>query len=226
MPMTDSFPHPDPPVPVRPERSEAESKDAPIPPVPVVQRFPKTTTTTVLGLFMWISSIAVAPTPASAQHHHHQAHQASPYAHTQSNDVPTLTPDEVRELRNGEGMGLARPAELNRFPGPKHLLELASELDLDPAQIRRIEAIHEKMRAQAITKGDDVLMAERRLANLFASVAVGEQPSVADVKRIAQHLGIMRGQLQAIHLLAHMESARELTAEQIEEYDRLRGYRR
>ena len=224
MPMTDSFPHPDPPVPVRPERSEAESKDALIPPVPVVRRFPKPTTTTVLGLFMWISSIAVAPTPASAQHHHH--HHESPYAHTQSNDVPTLTPDEVRELRNGEGMGLARPAELNRFPGPKHLLELASELDLDPAQIRRIEAIHEKMRAQAIAKGDDVLMAERRLANLFASVAVGEQPSVADVKRIAQHLGIMRGQLQAIHLLAHVESARELTSGQIEEYDRLRGYRR
>ena len=140
--------------------------------------------------------------------------------------MPTLTPDEVRELRNGEGMGLARPAELNRFPGPKHLLELASELDLDPAQIGRIEAIHEKMRAQAIAKGDDVLMGERRLANLFASVAVGEQPSVADVKRIAEHLGIMRGHLQAIHLLAHMESARELTSGQIEEYDRLRGYRR
>ena len=223
MSMTGSFLHPDLPVPVRPERSEAESKDALIPPVPVVQRFPKTTTTTVLGLLVWISSIAVAPIPASAQHHHHQA---SPYAHTRSNDVPTLTPDEVRELRNGEGMGLARPAELNRFPGPKHLLELASELDLDPAQIRRIEAIHEKMRAQAIAKGDDILMAERRLANLFASAAVGEQPSVADVKRITEHLGIMRGQLQAIHLLAHVESARELTAEQIEEYDRLRGYRR
>lgn len=178
------------------------------------------TTTTVLGLFLWIGSIAAAP--ASAQHHHHQA---SPYAHTRSSDVPTLTPDEVRRLRNGEGMGLARPAELNRFPGPKHLLELASELDLHPAQVRRIEAIHEKMRAQAIAKGEDILMAERRLANLFASAAVGERPSVADVKRIAEHLGVMRGQLQAIHLLAHMESARELTVEQIEEYDRLRGYR-
>ncbi len=178
------------------------------------------TTTTVLGLFLWISSIAAAP--ASAQHHHHQA---SPYAHTRSSDVPTLTPEEVTRLRNGEGMGLARPAELNRFPGPKHLLELASELDLHSAQVRRIEAIHEKMRAQAIAKGEDILMAERRLANLFASAAVGERPSVADVKRIAEHLGVMRGQLQAIHLLAHMESARELTAEQIEEYDRLRGYR-
>ena len=207
---------------VRPERSEAESKDALLPPVPLVRRFPKTTTTTVLGLFLWISSIAAAPAPASAQHHHHQA---SPYAHTRSSDVPTLTPDEVRELRNGEGMGLARPAELNRFPGPKHLLELASELDLHPAQVRRIEAIHEKMRAHAVAKGEEILMAERRLANLFASAAVGERPSVADVKRIAEHLGVMRGQLQAIHLLAHMESARELTVEQSEEYDRLRGYR-
>ena len=35
----------------------------------------------------------------------------------------------------------------------------------------------------------------------------------------------MRGQLQAIHLVAHVEAARELTVEQIAGYDRLRGYR-
>ena len=42
---------------------------------------------------------------------------------------------------------------------------------------------------------------------------------------MTEHLGIMRGQLQAIHLLAHIESTGELTVEQIERYDRLRGYR-
>ena len=45
------------------------------------------------------------------------------------------------------------------------------------------------------------------------------------MNRITEHLGVMRGKLQAIHLLAHIESARELTADQIESYDRLRGYR-
>ncbi len=176
-----------------------------------------TTPTAMFRLFGWISLFAAASTSALAQH----THKTSSYAHAQSTEVSSLTPDEVRELRNGEGMGLARAAELNHFPGPKHLLELMSELDLNHAQIERIEAIHKKMSTQAIAKGEDILKAEFHLANLFTS----GQPTAAEVKRVTEHLGIMRGQLQAIHLLAHIESTRELTGEQIEGYDRLRGYR-
>lgn len=36
----------------------------------------------------------------------------------------------------------------------------------------------------------------------------------------------MRGQLQAIHLLAHIEAVEVRTVEQIEGYDRFRGYLR
>ena len=43
---------------------------------------------------------------------------------------------------------------------------------------------------------------------------------------MTEHLGLMRGQLRAIHLLAHVEAAEVLTVEQIEGYDRLRGYLR
>lgn len=176
-----------------------------------------TTLAAMSGLFGAIGVFAIASTSAPAQH----AHKASPYAHARSAEVSSLTPDEVRELRNGEGMGLARAAELNRFPGPRHLLDLRSELDLDHAQIGRIEAIHEKMRTRAIAKGEDILEAELHLANLFAS----GRPAAADVRRITGHLGIMRGELQAIHLIAHIESTRELRSGQIEDYDRLRGYR-
>lgn len=175
------------------------------------------TLATMFRSFGWISVFAIASTSVLAQH----THTASPYAHAQSTEVSNLTPDEVRELRNGEGMGLARAAELNHFPGPRHLLDLRSELDLNHAQIDRIEAIHKNMRTDAIAKGEDILQAEIHLANLFAS----GQPTAAEVKRVTGHLGIMRGQLQAIHLLAHIESTRELTSEQIEGYDRLRGYR-
>ena len=169
---------------------------------------------TIIAMFGWISLFAVASTSAPAQH----AHTMSPYAHTQSSEVSTLTPEEVRELRNGEGMGLARPAELNQFPGPKHLLELVADLDLNQAQLARIKAIRKKMKMRAIAKGKEILETESRLANLFAS----GHPSVEEMNRITEHLGIMRGQLQAIHMLAHIES---VTADQIEGYDRLRGYR-
>lgn len=176
-----------------------------------------TTTTTTFGLVGCISLFALTATWALAQHDH----TASPYAHTQSAEFATLTPDEVLELRNGDGMGLARPAELNGFPGPRHLLELKADLDLSREQIARIEAIHAKMKTRAIAKGGAILQAELHLANLFAM----GRPTAAETTRMTEHLGIMRGQLQAIHLLAHIESTRELASEQIERYDRLRGYR-
>lgn len=176
-----------------------------------------TTPAASFRLFAWIGVFAIASASALEQH----PHTASPHAHAQSAEVPSLTPDEVRALRNGEGMGLARAAELNHFPGPKHLLDLRMELKLGDARIERIKAIHRKMRTQAIAKGEDILQAEIRLANLFASGS----PTPAQVNRASEQLGVLRGQLQAIHLLAHIESVRELTPEQIEAYDRLRGYR-
>lgn len=178
---------------------------------------PGTAAAGILGSLARIGVLAMACAPVLAQH----AHGTSPYAHAQSAEVPSLSPEEVRELRNGEGMGLARAAELNHFPGPKHLLELAPELGLGKARIGRIEEIHDRMKARAIAKGEAILEMERHLAGLFAS----GQPSETALARITEHLGLMRGQLQAIHLVAHVEAARELTAEQIESYDRLRGYR-
>ena len=123
-------------------------------------------------------------------------------------------------FETAKAWGLARAAELNHFPGPKHLLELASALGLDDAQVARIEVIFDAMHAQAVAKGEVVLEAERHLAHLFAS----GHASVESVTRASSQLGELRGALQAIHLVAHIEAARELSAEQIAHYDRLRGY--
>ncbi len=160
--------------------------------------------------------LAMVSMPATAQH----AHEPSSYAHSRGSEVASLTDEEVRALRHGEGMGLARAAELNHFPGPRHLLDLVSELGLSDAQVRRVRAIHDRMKSRAVVKGEDIIMAEKHLAGLFAS----GDPSAREMTRVTEHLGAMRGQLQAIHLLAHIEAARELSTGQIREYDRLRGY--
>ncbi len=167
----------------------------------------------------WLAGIcllAMVSMPAPAQHDH----DPSSHAHSRGTEVPSLTDEAVRALRHGDGMGLARAAELNHFPGPRHLLDLASELGLSDDQIRRIRTIHDTMNSQAVTRGEDIIKAESHLADLFAS----GKPSAREVTRMTGHLGAMRGQLQAIHLLAHIEAARELTPGQISEYDRLRGY--
>jgi hypothetical protein len=51
----------------------------------------------------------------------------SPYAGQQGSSVRGLTDEEIADLRTGSGMGLARPAELNSYPGPRHVLDLADE---------------------------------------------------------------------------------------------------
>ncbi len=43
-------------------------------------------------------------------------------------------PADRKGLENGEGMGIVKYAELNGYPGPKHVLELVNELRLTEEQ--------------------------------------------------------------------------------------------
>jgi hypothetical protein len=63
-----------------------------------------------------------------------EAQAPSPYAGQERRSIKALSDNEVRDLAEGRGMGLARAAELNSFPGPMHVLELANELGLSEAQ--------------------------------------------------------------------------------------------
>ena len=59
------------------------------------------------------------------------------HAGHETSEIPSLTPAELEQLRNGDGMGLARPAELNHFPGP-HSRGPAAPRDGKPARSRPI----------------------------------------------------------------------------------------
>ena len=61
---------------------------------------------------------------ASAQH----KHDHTPYAGQQQRAVKALSEQQVADLRAGRGMGLALAAELNGYPGPLHVIELADKL--------------------------------------------------------------------------------------------------
>ena len=75
---------------------------------------------------------------------------------------------QSRALRQGRGMGMARAAETNGYPGPKHVLELAEELALNDEQIARTNEIHNRVREQAPEMGRQIIEAEQRLEALFA----------------------------------------------------------
>ena len=145
---------------------------------------------------------------------------ASPYAGEQARSIKALSDDEVAGYVEGRGMGLARPAELNHYPGPRHVLDLAGPLGLSEAQVAETRRTFEAMHAEALLLGRDLVAQERRLDEAFASGRIDE-PTLAS---LVAEAGRLQGQLRVVHLRAHLAVRRTLSAEQIARYDALRGY--
>lgn len=169
--------------------------------------------------FSLLAALAMA-TPAVSQHEEH-AHHASPYADQEASGIAALSATEARQLREGAGMGLARAAELNRYPGPKHVLELAGELQLEPAQQAAALTVYDEMHAAAVKLGAEILAAEERLDRRFAHRHIDDD----GLERATAEIARLRGELRFVHLRAHLRITELLTAAQIERYDTLRGYR-
>jgi len=160
--------------------------------------------------------IAACSLPAAAQQHVH----ASPYAGQHRSEIPSLSPEELEQLRSGDGMGLARAAELNHFPGPLHVLELADSLALTSQQRQRITAIRQRMSEAAIRVGNQIIEKERELNQRFAHAHIDAET----LKQMTAEIARLQGELRATHLLAHIETTAVLQPAQIQAYDRLRGY--
>ena len=69
----------------------------------------------------------------------------SPYRGQETREIKALSAQEVSDLLAGKGMGFAKAAELNGYPGPKHVLELAGPLALTPEQVEGTRAIFNDM---------------------------------------------------------------------------------
>lgn len=149
----------------------------------------------------------------------HTAH-ASSYAEATGREIKALSPEEAADLRSGEGMGFALAAELNGHPGPRHVLDLASELALTAEQEVAVGRVFQRMRREARALGAAVVEAERGLDRAFARGV----PAAEEVARRTAEIATLRGRLRAVHLIAHLETARLLSAGQRARYATLRGY--
>ena len=137
-----------------------------------------------------------------------------------SREIRALGADEVEGLRTGSGMGMALAAELNGYPGPRHVLDLAAELGLTAEQRGRTERIHAAMQQSAQQLGERVIAAEAALEAAFRPGTA----TPADVDRLTAELGAARAALQAVHLNAHLALRDVLDAHQRHRYAELRGY--
>ncbi len=163
---------------------------------------------------MIVIAALAAPSPLRAEE------TSIPYAGQQTRAIKALSPDEVRGLLSGAGLGFAKAAELNHYPGPVHVLALAGKLGLAPDQSARTEALYRQMKREAVPLGERIIAREKRLDTLFASRRIDEGSLQAVTAAIAR----LRGELRAVHLKYHLKMKTLLTPHQVAAYDRLRGY--
>ncbi len=161
---------------------------------------------------IWISTaLLLVSAAASAQ---------TPYAGMQTRQIKALSEQQIADLGAGRGMGLALAAELNGYPGPSHVLELADRLDLTADQRASIKALFDSMKAEAIPLGAKLIAQEAELDRQFASRSITPESLKASTAAVA----VTQGELRDTHLKYHLSTAAMLSHEQMQRYADLRGY--
>ena len=144
----------------------------------------------------------------------------SPYAGQQTRAIKALSDAGVAALKDGAGAGFAKAAELNGYPGPTHVLELAGPLQLDARQREATQRLMTEHRARARRLGAELIAAEAALDGLFAR----KQADVRQVDAATQRIGALQARLRAEHLNTHLAQASILSEAQVRRYAALRGY--
>jgi Spy/CpxP family protein refolding chaperone len=159
------------------------------------------------GGFLWLMLVAGRPV-ASAQ-----PQQAS----TEMQHHHSCLEEERASIERGEGFGMAMAADHAGYPGPRHVLDMASELHLTADQRAGMEKIYAGMKEKALVRGKELFEAEARLEQMFR-----EGRPEADLREQSFRVDSIHAELRWIHLSAHLAAQKILTPEQIARYTRLR----
>src|SRR5262245_59001133 len=117
---------------------------------------------------MRITSIAVLSAVLALPMGANSTGASEGYVGQQTRDIKALSAQDVDDLAAGRGMGLAKAAELNQYPGPMHVLELKDRLGLSDDQVRAVEGSFARMCAAAQALGASLIERERALDRSFA----------------------------------------------------------
>ena len=147
-------------------------------------------------------------------------HLKSQYAGEQTRLIKTLSQDDIQQLSEGKGWGLAKAAELNGVPGPAHLLEMKQEIALTDDQIEKIQQLFNAMKSRAQQLGHELIKLEAELNSDFANRAVTKE----NLRNKLSEIEKVRGDLRYVHLVTHLETPSILSPMQIARYNTLRGY--
>jgi hypothetical protein len=170
--------------------------------------------------YLWRGALAGLAVIAAGTQAIAQATAPQPYAGLQTREIKAFSDEEIADLKAGRGMGLALAAELNGYPGPSHVLELAGQLGLSEQQRASVKELFDSMKAEAIPIGQKLLAAENDLNHQFVERTITPER----LKAATAEIGAIRSDLRYTHLKYHLSTAALLTSDQIRRYAELRGY--
>jgi len=148
------------------------------------------------------------------------AAERSAYVGQAHRKIKALSSQNVDDYLKGRGMGYAKAAELNHYPGPRHVLDLADKLALSKEQIERSTSVFNDMQITAISLGERLLEKESELDSRFARGDIDSK----SLQQLTDEIGALTARLRFVHLNAHLKQQALLTKTQVENYDQLRGY--
>ena len=70
----------------------------------------------------------------------------SPYAGQERRSIKSFSAPEIRDLLEGKGMGFAKAAELNHYPGPVHVIDAAGAIGLAEGQLAETKSLYRVMK--------------------------------------------------------------------------------
>ena len=142
------------------------------------------------------------------------------YSGDKNREIKALSAEEIEQYRSGAGMGYAKSAVLNHFPGPMDVLELGDKLRLTDEQRAATRRLMDEHKREARAIGAKLVDAEHAIERLFHSGNVDP----AALARAVREAAALEGEYRLSHLETHRRMRALLTDEQVKRYDELRGY--
>ncbi len=149
----------------------------------------------------------------------------SPYVGQETRGIKALSQDDVNGLLAGAGTpfgGMAKPAELNGYPGPRHVLDAveAEQFNITNEQLILVEELYQSMLNKSIPLGEQIIAVEKEMDDAFSNGTM----TMDNLSTWLNESTSLYGQLRFVHLETHLTMVDILTAEQVEQYNEFRGY--
>ena len=177
---------------------------------------------------MTTAIIQLGPFMAGLHDEHDGEHESdieSPYVGQESRGIKALSEDDINGLLAGAGTpfgGMAKPGELNGYPGPRHVLDAvdAGQFNLTEEQQTLVEDLYQSMLSQSVPLGEQIIAVEKEMDDAFSNGTITTENLTSWVNQSVS----LYGQLRIVHLETHLTMVDILTPEQVGQYNELRGY--